>query len=66
MAHPNFRYLWKSVQDVQSADVDGHSVVVHLAAQPDTPLAFDSPRYTIMQNVKAPSRCWRRYGRRAA
>ena len=52
MAHPNFRYLWKSLQDVQPADVDGHSVVVHLAAQPDTPLAFDSPRYTIMQNVE--------------
>ena len=29
----------------------GHSVVVHMAAQPDTPLAFDSPRYTITQNV---------------
>ena len=48
---PNFRHLWKSVQDVQPSDVAGHSVVVHVAAQPDTPLAFDSPRYTISQNV---------------
>ena len=26
-------------------------MVVHLAAQADTPMAFDSPRYTVMQNV---------------
>ena len=48
---PDFRYLWKSVQDIQPSDVAGHSVVAHLAAQPDTPMAFDSPRYTVMQNV---------------
>ena len=52
MGHPNFRYLWKSVQDIQPSDVEGHSVVAHLAAQPDTPLAFESPRYTVMQNVE--------------
>ena len=45
------RYLWKSLQDIQPSDVKGHSVVAHLAAQPDTPMAFDSPRYTVMQNV---------------
>ena len=39
------------MQDVQPSDVAGHSVVAHLAAQPDTPMAFDSPRYTVMQNV---------------
>ena len=49
--HPNFRYVWKSVQDIQPSDVEGHSVVAHSAAQPDTPMAFDSPRYTVMQNV---------------
>ena len=49
--HPSFRYLWKSIQDIQPSDVAGHSVVAHLAAQPDTPLAFDSPRYTVMQNI---------------
>ena len=49
--HPNFRYVWKSLQDVQPSDVAGHSVVAHLAAQPDTPMAFDSPRYTVMQNI---------------
>ena len=48
---PNFRYLWKSVQDIRPSDVEGHSVVAHLAAQPDTPMAFDSPRYTAMQNI---------------
>ena len=50
-SHPNFRYRWKSVQDIQPSDVEGHSVIAHLAAQPDTPMAFDSPRYTVMQNV---------------
>ena len=49
--HPEFRYIWKSIQDIQPSDVAGHSVVAHLAAQPDTPLAFESPRYTVMQNV---------------
>ena len=53
LSHPNFRYVWKSVQDIQPSDVTGHSVVAHLAAQPDTPMAFDSPRYTVMQNVGA-------------
>ena len=51
LSHPNFRYVWKSVQDIQPSDVTGHSAVAHLAAQPDTPMAFDSPRYTVMQNV---------------
>ena len=51
LSHPNFRYLWKSVQDIQPSDVAGHSVVAHLAAQPDTPMAFESPRYTVMQNI---------------
>ncbi len=49
--HPDFRYVWKSLQDIQPSDVEGHSVVAHLAAQPDTPMAFDSPRYTVMQNI---------------
>ena len=50
-SHPEFSYVWKSVQDIQPSDVAGHSVVAHLAAQPDTPMAFDSPRYTVMQNI---------------
>ena len=53
LSHPGFRYLWKSVHDIQPSDVGGHSVVAHLAAQPDTPMAFESPRYTVMQNVGA-------------
>ena len=51
LGHPRFTYCWKSVQDVQPSDVAGHAVVIHLAAQPDTPLAFESPRYTVMQNI---------------
>ena len=52
LSHPRFRYVWKSIQDIQPRDVEGHTVVVHMAAQPDTPLAFESPRYTVMQNVE--------------
>ena len=52
MQHPNFRYVWKSVQDTMPGDIEGHMVVAHLAAQADTPLAFDSPRYTVMQNIE--------------
>ena len=51
LSHPGFRYLCKSVQDVQPSDIQGQSLVAHLAAQPDTPMAFESPRYTVMQNV---------------
>ena len=51
LRHPRFRYLWKSVQDIRHSDIEGHSIVVHMAAQADTPLAFDSPRHTVMQNV---------------
>ena len=52
MGNPDFQYIWKSIQDIQPGDVEGHSVVAHLAAQPDAPLAFESPRYTVMQNVE--------------
>ena len=51
MSHPAFRYVWKSIQDIRPEDVSGHSTVVHMAAQADVPLGFDSPRYTFMQNV---------------
>ena len=51
MDNPNFRYLWKSVHDIQPGDVEGYSIVAHLAAQPDTPMAFESPRYTTAQNI---------------
>ena len=52
LSNPKFHYLWKSIHDIQPTDVEGHSVVVHLAAQPDVPLAFESPRYTVMQNIE--------------
>ena len=52
LSAPNFQYVWKSIHDIQPKDIEGHSVVVHLAAQPDVPLAFESPRYTVMQNIE--------------
>ena len=52
LEHPEFRYVWKSLQDIQPGDVEGHLVVAHLAAQADTPMAFDSPRYAVMQNIE--------------
>ncbi|MCE2404230.1 MAG: NAD-dependent epimerase/dehydratase family protein [Dehalococcoidia bacterium] len=52
LSNPGFHYVWKSIQDIRPDDVEGHSVVVHLAAQPDAPLAFESPRYTVMQNIE--------------
>ena len=52
MSHPAFRYVWKSIQDISPEDVSGHSILVHMAAQADVPLGFDSPRYTLMQNVE--------------
>ena len=52
MVNSDFHYIWKSVQDIQPYDVEDHSVVAHLAAQSDAPLAFESPRYTIIQNVE--------------
>ena len=52
MSDPRFHYLWKSIQDIQPKDVEGHSVVVHMSAQPDVPLAFGSPRYTVVQNIE--------------
>ena len=52
LGHPEFRYVWKSLQDIGPCDVEGHPVVAHLAAQADTPMAFGSPRYAVMQNIE--------------
>ena len=52
MSHPSFRYVWKSIQDVRPDDIADHTIVVHMAAQADVPLGFESPRYTLMQNVE--------------
>ena len=48
---PDMVYRWKSLQDIQPEDVKGHAVVAHLAAQADTPLGFDAPRWTVAQNI---------------
>lgn len=50
---PTFRYVWKNLQDVLPDDVQGHDIVVHLAAQADVPMGFQSPRYTAVQNIDA-------------
>ncbi len=52
LSNPNFHYVWKSIQDIQPSDVEGHEIIAHMAAQPDTPLAFESPRYTVLQNIE--------------
>ena len=52
MSHPSFRYVWRSVQDVRPDDIADHTIVVHMAAQADVPLGFESPRYTLIQNVE--------------
>ena len=52
LANPQFNYVWKSIQDIQPSDVEGHEIIAHMAAQPDTPLAFESPRYTVLQNIE--------------
>lgn len=41
-----------SLQDIQPDDLDGHAVVVRLTAQAATPLSFDSPSYTVTQNIE--------------
>ncbi len=53
LGDPQFRYVWKSVNDIQPRDIEGHYAVAHLAAQPDTPMAFESPRFTVLNNVNA-------------
>lgn len=52
MSHPSFRYVWRSIQDVRPDDIADHTIVVHMAAQADVPLGFESPRYTLIQNVE--------------
>ena len=41
-----------NLQDIQPDDLDGHAVVVHLTTQAGTPLSFDSPSYTVTQNIE--------------
>ena len=47
----SFHYVWKNLQDILPEDVAGQDVVVHLAAQADVPMGFQSPRFTAMQNI---------------
>lgn len=49
--NPALTYLWKSVHDISPKDVEGHEVVVHLAAQADVPMGFTSPMWTLWENV---------------
>lgn len=45
------RWLWKAVHDVWPEDIEGHDVVVHLAAQADVPMGHSSPEWTVWENV---------------
>jgi len=45
------KYLWKSADDLQLADLDGIDSVIFLASQADVPLALSSPRYTFHRNI---------------
>jgi UDP-glucose 4-epimerase len=46
-------YHWKSCQDMDSEDLIGVDVVVHMAAQADVPMGFPSPRWTVENNTMA-------------
>ena len=46
-------YRWKSCQDLGSDDLYGVQIVVHMAAQADVPMGFQSPRWTIENNITA-------------
>ena len=51
--HRGLRYRWQALQDIKPSDIDGHDIVVHMAAQADVPMGFESPRYSTIQNVDA-------------
>ncbi len=44
-------YLWQSCHDIRPDQVSGHDVVCHFAAMGDVPMCFDSPAWTLYQNV---------------
>jgi UDP-glucose 4-epimerase len=50
--NPHLKYKWKALRDIQKEDIEGHDVIVHLAAQADVPMGITSPRWTIMENVE--------------
>jgi len=47
------RYHWKSCQDMRSEDLQGVDVLIHFAAQPDVPMGYSSPRWTVENNTLA-------------
>lgn len=50
--HPKLTYKWKALRDIVPEDIEGHQIVVHLAAQADVPMGFTSPKWTVMENVQ--------------
>jgi len=48
-----FNYIWKNLLDIRKDDIEGHQIVIHIAAQADVPMGFTSPKYTTMQNVQS-------------
>lgn len=49
MNNENFEYVWKSVHDIKSEDLNGIDVVVHMAAQADVPMGFTAPIWTVWE-----------------
>jgi len=49
--HENLSFAWKGLQDIRKEDIEGHNIVIHLAAQADVPMGFKSPLWTVEQNV---------------
>ena len=52
ISRPSFGYVWRNAQDVWPDDSADHSIVVHMAAQAESPLGFESPRHTLTHNVE--------------
>ena len=45
------KYLWHSCHDITPQQVDGNDIICHFAAMGDVPMCFDSPVWTMYQNV---------------
>ena len=50
LEHSNFRYVWRSLQDIQPGDLDEHFVVVHL--NPNPPMDTDGRREDSGRRVR--------------
>ena len=44
-------YKWKAIHDLHGCDFDGCEIVIHLAAEANVPISFESPGWVVYQNV---------------